>query len=414
MGTYYFSELVFQFQNFHSIMATKILRIINRFNLGGITYNVAYLSKYLSQDFETLLIGGAEEEGEESSLHITENLGLKPVIIDELQRSVGLKSDYAAYKRIKQIIKEYKPDIVHTHASKAGAVGRLAAIHCKVPVIVHTFHGHVFHSYFGKIKTIFFKNIERYLAKRTNAIIAISDIQKKELTEIFKICTPEQTHVINLGFDLDRFTENPDKKRQEFRNKYNLQQDELAIGIIGRLAPVKNHELFIDAVANASKHSKKKIRAFIIGDGETRTQLENYLASKKLPFTSNPAESKLFCFTSWIKNVDWALAGLDLVALSSKNEGTPVSLIEAQAAGKFIVTTNVGGTSDILHQDCGFLCDKDKPEEFISQLLNAIDNSEMLSLKAKNGRQQVLKQFSYKRLVNDVENLYKTLLQSKK
>lgn len=395
-------------------MSKKVLRIINRFNLGGITYNVAYLSKYLSDDFETLLIGGNEEEGEESSLHITENLGLKPVIIDELQRSVGFKSDYAAYKRIKQIIKEYKPDIVHTHASKAGAVGRLAAIHCKVPVIVHTFHGHVFHSYFGKAKTAFYKSIEKFLAKRTDAIIAISDIQKKELTEIFKVCTPEQTHVVNLGFDLERFTQNKEQKRKEFREKYNLEENELAIGIIGRLAPVKNHELFIDAIENASKHSKKKIRAFIIGDGETRGQLESYLASKNLPFTNDPAQPKLFCFTSWIKNVDWALAGLDLVALSSKNEGTPVSLIEAQAAGKFIVTTNVGGTADILHKDCGFLCDKDKPGEFISQLLNAIDNFDTLSAKAKNGQQQVLEQFSYKRLVKDVENLYNMLMRSKK
>ncbi|MBK7668662.1 MAG: glycosyltransferase [Sphingobacteriaceae bacterium] len=134
---------------------------------------------------------------------------------------------------------------------------------------------------------------------------------------------------------------------------------------------------------------------------------------KKIPFTNEASTSKLFCFTSWIKNVDWALAGLDLVALSSKNEGTPVSLIEAQAAGKFIVSTNVGGTADILHKDCGFLCDKDKPEEFISQILNAINNFETLSAKAKNGQQQVLAQFSYKRLVNDVENLYNTLLKNK-
>lgn len=391
-------------------MAKKVLRIINRFNLGGITYNVAYLSKYLSTDYETLLIGGSEEEGEESSLHITDKLGLKPVIVEELQRSIGFKSDYAAYKKIKQIIREYKPDIVHTHASKAGAVGRLAAIHCKVPVIVHTFHGHVFHSYFGKAKTEFFKFIERYLAKRTDAIIAISELQKKELTETFRICSPQQTHVINLGFDLERFTQDLDVKRKEFRSKYNLQDDELAIGIIGRLAPIKNHELFIDAIENAAAKSKKKVRAFIIGDGETRQHLENYLIAKKLPFTIEPSVPKLFCFTSWIKNVDWALAGLDLVALSSKNEGTPVSLIEAQAAGKFIVSTNVGGTSDILHKDCGLLCDKDKPEEFISQLLYAVDNFEDLSQKAKNGQQQILQRFSYKRLVNDVEHLYNTLL----
>ncbi len=395
-------------------MAKKILSIINRFNLGGIVYNVAYMAKYLPPDFETLIIGGAEEEGEEKTIHITDKLGLNPIIVEELQRSVGLRNDYAAYKRVKQIIKEYKPDIVHTHASKAGAIGRLAAIHCKVPVIVHTFHGHIFHSYFGKYKTAFFKGIENYLAKKTDAIIAISDIQKKELTETFKVCTPEQTHIINLGFDLEHFTQNNEQKRKDFRAKYNLEDDELAIGIIGRLAPIKNHELFIDAIENASKHSKRKIRAFIIGDGETRAKLENYLISKKIPFTNVASASKLFCFTSWIKNIDWALAGLDLVALSSKNEGTPVSLIEAQATGKFIVSNNVGGTADILHKDCGILCDKDKPEEFISQMLYVVNNFETLSAKAKNGQQQVLQQFSYHRLVKDVESLYNTLLKNKK
>lgn len=392
----------------------KVLRIINRFNLGGITYNVAYLTKYISRDFETLLIGGAEEKGEESSLHITENLGLQPLIIPELQRAVSFKSDVAAYNRIKLIIKEFKPDIVHTHASKAGAVGRLAAIHCKVPVIVHTFHGHVFHSYFGKGKTFFFKSIEKYLARRTDAIIAISDIQKKEITETFSVCAPEKAHVIPLGFDLERFTSNQEQKREEFRKKYSINNNELAIGIIGRLAPVKNHELFIDAIEYAKNNTSKKIRAFIIGDGETRSGLETYIHSKKLKYSKEPAERKLFCFTSWIKNVDWALSGLDIVALSSKNEGTPVSLIEAQAAGKLIVTTNVGGTSDIMGKESGFLCNPDNPQEFKDNLLTAINNFETLSTKVANNRETILKKFSYTRLVHDVENLYRQLLEQKK
>lgn len=392
----------------------KILRIINRFNLGGITYNVAYLSKYISPEFETLLIGGAEEDGEESSLHITENLGLNPLIIPELQRAVSFKSDVAAYKRIKQIIKEFKPDIVHTHASKAGAVGRLAAIHCKVPVIVHTFHGHVFHSYFGKGKTFLFKSIEKYLAQRTDAIIAISDIQKKEITETFKVCTPEQTHVIPLGFDLARFTQNTIEKRKEFREKFNINDNELAIGIIGRLAPVKNHELFIDAIEFAKNNTSKKIRAFIIGDGETRIPLEKYILSKNLKYAGNSSERKLFCFTSWIKNVDWALAGLDIVALTSKNEGTPVSLIEAQAAGKLIVTTNVGGTADIMGKDSGFLCAPNNPQEFKDKLLLAINDFENLNTKVANNQEVILQRFSYTRLVKDVENLYRKLLEKKK
>ena len=190
----------------------KILRIINRFNLGGITYNVSYLSKYLSPEFETLLIGGDKEPGEDSSLFIPEQLGLTPLLIPEMKRAISWKDDRAAYVHIKKLIREFKPDIVHTHASKAGAIGRLAASHEKVPVIVHTFHGHVFHSYFGNLKTNFYKGIERYLAKKSSAIIAISDKQKKELTEVYKIAPPDKTHVIHLGFDLDKFRENQPEK----------------------------------------------------------------------------------------------------------------------------------------------------------------------------------------------------------
>lgn len=392
----------------------KVLRIINRFNLGGITYNVAYLTKYISPEFETMLIGGAEEEGEESSLHITDNLELKPTIIPELQRAISFKSDVAAYKRIKEIIKEFKPDIVHTHASKAGAVGRLAAIHCKVPVIVHTFHGHVFHSYFGKGKTFFFKSVERYLAQRSSAIVTISELQKKELTQDFNICDPAKTHVIPLGFDLNRFTENLETKRKEFREKYQINDNEIAIGIIGRLAPVKNHELFIDAIEYVKNNTDKKIRAFIIGDGETRKQLEDYIHSKNLKFNTVPGERKLFCFTSWIKNADWALAGLDIVALTSKNEGTPVSLIEAQAAGRLIVTTNVGGTADVVGKESGFLTDPNNPEEYKEKLLLAVNEFENLNKKAINNRQTVLQKFSYQRLVIDMEKLYRELLLKKK
>ena len=157
----------------------KVLRIINRFNIGGPTYNATFLTKFLSDDFETLLIGGLPEENEANSLHILEKYGVEPVLLPEMKREPNFKSDRIALKKIKAIIKEFKPDIVHTHASKAGALGRKAAISCKVPVIVHTFHGHVFHSYFGKLKTAVFKTIERYLARKSTGIIAISDIQKK-------------------------------------------------------------------------------------------------------------------------------------------------------------------------------------------------------------------------------------------
>lgn len=386
----------------------KVLRIINRFNLGGITYNVSYLSKYLPNDYETLLIGGPEEEGESSSLHITDSLGLRPLIIANLNREISLAKDYQAYKEIKKLIKDFKPDIVHTHASKAGAIGRLAAISCKVPVIVHTFHGHVFHSYFGKFKTNFYKGVERYLAKRSSAIVTNSEKLKKELSEEFNIAETSKVHVVPLGFDLEKFQSEQEKKRKEFRTKYKIKDDEIAICIIGRLAPIKNHGLFFDAIENITKISSKKIKAIIVGDGETRQYLESYLIDKHLAFCSEANKNCVFNFIGWQKEIDIVLAGCDLVALSSKNEGTPVSLIEAQAAGKFIVTTNVGGVKDILHPDCGFISNND--QEFKSLLLKAVEELDTLDKKAKAGISFANERFSYKRLVNDMDRLYKKLL----
>lgn len=262
----------------------KVLRIINRFNLGGPTFNAAYLTKYLSDDFETLLVGGDKDDSEESSTFILDQLDLKPIIIPEMRRNIGFKEDNIAYNKLKQIIKEFQPDIVHTHASKAGTLGRLAASKCKVPVIVHTFHGHVFHSYFGKTKTTFFKNIERYLARKSTAIIAISDIQKNELATIHKICKKPKIKVVPLGFDLSRFQENIEEKRKSFRSFYNIEEDEIAIGIIGRLVPIKNHKLFIDSINEIKDKTSKKIRVFIIGDGEEKDNLTNYCKSLNLDF----------------------------------------------------------------------------------------------------------------------------------
>jgi glycosyltransferase involved in cell wall biosynthesis len=386
----------------------KVLRIINRFNLGGISYNVSYLSRFLPAEYETLLIGGPEEAGEESSLYIPHSLGLNPQIIQELRRSPNPLKDYFAYRKIKKIIRQFKPDIVHTHASKAGAVGRLAAIHCRVPIIVHTFHGHVFQGYFGTVKTFIFKTIERYLASKSNAIVAISELQKRELCNVHRVCKPAQTRVIPLGFDLGRFAENTVKKRKDFREKYVL-QDELAIGIIGRLAPIKNHFLFIDAMAHTVSSTGRKIRAFIIGDGEIKEALIAYLDQKQLSYSTDPDKPALFTFTSWIREIDVALAGLDLVCLTSKNEGTPVSLIEAQAASRFIITTNVGGIQDILHPDCGLLSEANDPETFNRNLLYAVNHFEEVSRKAGAASEAVIKKFSYVRLCNDMRELYEEL-----
>lgn len=391
----------------------KVLRIINRFNIGGITYNVSYLSKYLEPDYETLLVGGPEEEGEDSSLYIPQNLGLQPKVLKQFQREINFKSDYLAYKEIKKLIKEFKPDIVHTHASKAGAIGRLAAAHCNVPVIVHTFHGHVFHSYFSKIKTHFYLFIERYLAKKTTAIVAISNKQKQELTEIFHIASENKFHVIPLGFDLERFTTNKEKNRKEFRSKYQLADETIAIGIIGRLAPIKNHELFIEGVSYLKRNNAPAFKAFIIGDGDSKQLIKDFCKKHGVTFSENTKQQADIIFTSWIKEIDWALHGLDIVTLTSLNEGTPVSIIEAQAAGKYVVATNVGGIEDVLHPACGLLSDVNDRDQFFKNLFLAVKKYTSNNIAAEQGIAWALGKFSYTRLVTDMEQLYNTLLQEK-
>lgn len=293
----------------------KILRIINRFNIGGPTYNAAYLTKYLSHEYETKLIGGIKEDGEESSEFILKDLGIDYTLIPEMRRSVNPVNDLLAYKKIKQIIREFRPDIVHTHAAKAGALGRKVAFACKVPVTVHTFHGHVFHSYFGNIKTSLVKRAERVLARNTTAIIAISEKQKEELTGLHKIAPPEKVHVIPLGFDLERFREQSTERRRQFRLQYQLEEEEIAIGIVGRLVPVKNHSLFLEAIRYVLENSASKIRAFIIGDGDERRILEKKAKTLGL--------DQIIVFTSWEKEVERVYPGSTSFASPPSMKGHP-------------------------------------------------------------------------------------------
>jgi glycosyltransferase involved in cell wall biosynthesis len=391
----------------------KILRIINRLNLGGPTHNVAFLTKYLPSEYETLLLSGQIDSTEASSEFLVKELDLTPKYIDNMQRELNPFNDRHAYLQIKKIIKEFKPDIVHTHAAKAGAVGRLAAAHCNVPVIVHTFHGHVFHSYFGALKTRIFLEIERYLAKKSTAIIAISDIQKNELADTFKIAPAEKFHVVNLGFDLEKFNTNKQEKRNTFRKKWKLDYDEIAIGIVGRIVPIKNHSMFLDAMKTVLDKTTKKVKILLIGDGESRNEIEEKIKALNISYTDDKVidENAKIIFCSWIKDVDVAYEGLDIVALSSLNEGTPVSLIEAQASGTPIITTNVGGIKDVvLENQTAFVVESNDTNGFAMKTLELVENDELRKDFSKRGYNHVIEKFSYQRLCRDVDQLYKKLL----
>lgn len=394
---------------------TKVLRIINRFNLGGPTYNVAYLAKYMAPEYETILAGGEKDTSEASSDYIVKQLDLHPVVIAEMRRSINPFNDYKAYKKIKALIKEHRPDIVHTHASKSGALGRLAAFHCKVPVIVHTFHGHIFHSYFNPLVTGVFKIIERYLANRSHAIIAISELQKQELVNEHHICSEEKVHVIPLGFDLERFYTNIHHKRTEFRKAWNIEANELVVMIIGRLVPIKNHELFLRGVAQVKQKCGVAFRAVIVGDGESRGSLEKICEELQLSYSGSGAARTEVLFTSWIREADVALAGADIVCLTSWNEGTPVSLIEAQAAGKPIVTTAVGGVENVvIPNETAFCVTPGDTNQFSAQLEKLVVSSDLRARLAMKGREHVMKKFHYTRLVNDMKSLYERLLSHRK
>jgi glycosyltransferase involved in cell wall biosynthesis len=394
----------------------RVLRIFNRLVVGGPVLNVTYLTKYMAPDFETVLVVGEKEGHEKSAEQLAHELGIKFVTIKGMGRSLNPASDYFAYRELKQLIRNFKPDIVHTHAAKPGALGRLAAASEKVPVIVHTFHGHVFHSYFNSAKTKFFLSTERYLAKKSHAIIAISEQQKKELAGDFKIAPEKKFRVIPLGFDLDRFRTGQEEKRRKFRKEFNLSDDEIAVGIIGRLVPVKNHYLFLKAIKHVFDNSSKKVKAFIIGDGETREDLQNLASEVNIPFSSEQSAEHAhpLVFTSWRSDVDHINAGLDIVCLTSLNEGTPVSLIEAQAANKPIVSTRVGGIADIVAEgETGLLADVQDTELYCDHLLRLVQNDELRKRLGENSWMHVMERFSYQRLVTDMSRLYCELLEKK-
>jgi glycosyltransferase involved in cell wall biosynthesis len=395
----------------------RILRILNRLAVGGPVLNATYLTKYLAPEFETLLVVGEREEHEKSAEHLTTKLGISYTTIAGMGRSVNPLSDYKAYGDLKKLIRDFKPDIVHTHAAKPGAIGRLAASAMKVPVIVHTFHGHVFHSYFSSVKTNFYINTERYLARKSSAIIAISEQQKKELVHQFRIAPEEKFRVIPLGLDLDAFATAQDEKRKKFRTEFGVEDEEIAIGIIGRLVPIKNHYLFLKAITHVLHHTDKKIKAFIIGDGETRPDLENVAQQAGIAFSTENSGTHPYplVFTSWRRDVDVIMAGLDIVTLTSFNEGTPVSLIEAQAANKPIVSTRVGGIADIVVEGkTALLGDVQDQDTFADQVLQLVQNDALRHDLGHTGRQHVIQRFSYQRLMHDMAALYCELLQKNK
>jgi glycosyltransferase involved in cell wall biosynthesis len=379
-------------------MTKKVLRIITRLNIGGPAIHVTNLNYYLDKDYDykSVLVYGSLADGEGSMEYLLQQKELKAILLPELGREISLKNDLKTIWELYKIIKREKPDIVHTHTAKAGLAGRVAARLAGVKQIYHTFHGHVFHSYFGSLKTKLFIIIEKTLAFFTEKIVVISEKQKQELLA-YGIAPEKKLEVIPLGFELDKLLAVPE---QNFiRKKYNFSIKDKLVGIVGRLVPIKNHEYFLE-IASKVITVRDDVKFLIIGDGDKRAELQRKIS--ELGLTDN------VIITGFISPAGNIYPDLDIVVLTSFNEGTPVTLIEALAFAKPVLATDVGGVSDVLQAGRnGCLELLNDSSKFSIDLLAALDNSEELRKKAQQGSEYIKQYYSIERLTGNINSLYK-------
>lgn len=387
----------------------RLLIILNRLAIGGPASNTLALASLLSNEFDILLVAGEPLPDEQSASFLLDRYkGFRVEIIRSFKRAVLPTQDVSAYLRLRHIIKEFQPQIIHTHGSKPGVLGRLAARQLKVPVIVHTYHGHVFHSYFNSFISSLIIQLERKLAGISTALIAINEKLKQELTAVYKIATSEKVVLNQLGIDSHQLQLNREQHRSAFRSEFQLGNQELAIGIIGRLVPIKQHRLFIELVeALLKEETNIPLRFFIIGDGEEKKNLKELLNAKQISFTEDKNNPKaIVTFTSWRTDIDVVLAGLDMVVLTSLNEGTPVSILEAMSVGRPVVATNVGGITELFSRSgAGFVCDS--LADMVQRVLLLIRNPELRNEMGRAGEQYAEANLSVSKQAEELAAVYR-------
>ena len=403
----------------------KILRIIARLNVGGPARHVIWLTEGLrNYGYETLLASGVVPPGEDDMSYLAEAMGVVPFVIPEMSREISLKDALTTWKLFRLMLRE-RPELVHTHTAKAGTVGRVAGLMYRwlTPAVligrprpcrfVHTYHGHVFHSYYGPLKTRLFLAIERSLARLvTDRIVVISEQQRREISEAFRVGRSEQFAVIPLGLDLDEFA-NWQERRPRLRSELGLDEDTTLVGIVGRLTEVKNHRLLLNAAALLKQTGGVKARFVVIGDGHLRDELE------ALAKSFNLGEDVLFLGTR--KDAEDFYPALDIVALTSLNEGTPLTLIEAMANARPVIATDVGGVVDLLgptvsgadgYRICerGLLVESGDAEGFAHGLARLIEDTGLRQRISANGSEFVARHYSKTRLLADISELYGELI----
>ncbi|HKZ68630.1 MAG TPA: glycosyltransferase [Anaerolineales bacterium] len=365
----------------------RVLRLIARLNIGGPAWHVTHLARELNPiRFETLLVTGQIGAGEGDMSDLAR--GLNWQVIPELGRAVSPLDDAITLIKLLGLIRRYRPHIVHTHTAKAGAVGRVAAGLARVPVVVHTFHGHTFRGYWGPFASRLVVAAERGLAYFTDRLVAVSDRVRDDLIE-FRIAPPEKIVAIPVGLDLTPFTVGGRLRSHR----------EPVIGIVGRLVPIKNHVLFIE-MARRLIRDGLPARFMVVGDGELRSELERSAADLGDRIT----------FAGWRRDLTEVYRELSVVVNTSLNEGTPVALIEAMAARVPVVATNVGGVPDVVRpNETGWLAPSGDADALTEGVKLALHDGQAVASRAQT---EVLQRFSKERLLRDVEMLYDSLIES--
>jgi glycosyltransferase involved in cell wall biosynthesis len=387
----------------------RVVRVITRLNVGGPSIQAITLSERLTErGYETLLVHGQLGAGEGDMQYLIPP-GTAATFLPALRRPVSPLQDARALAAVVALLRRVRPQIVHTHMAKAGSIGRIAAaIYNRTTgrrsraKVVHTYHGHVLDGYFGSATASAFTAAERGLARLTDSIVAISPAIRRELVMEYRIGRAEQYSVIPLGFDLRALTAIDDSDRQSARVELGIARGTVVVTTVGRLTAIKQHSLFLEAAALVA-HADPNALFLIVGDGELRDALETQARTLGI--------ADRVRFLGWRRDLAVIYAATDVFLLTSRNEGTPVAVIESLAAGVPVVSTDVGGIRDVLTgDDVGLVAPfGDAPALADHVLALAGDGARRRRIGAA-GRRSVAVRYSLDRLVDDVDALYRRLL----
>lgn len=382
----------------------RVVRIIARLNVGGPALHTTLLTARLDpRRYETRLVAGREAPGEGNYLALHGTTLPEVTILPALGREVRGAADVVALGQLVALMRRVRPHVVHTHTAKAGTLGRLAARLTGVPVIVHTYHGHIFHGYFSPGRTRVFLGIERMLARWSDCLLAVSDTVRRELLAL-GVGTPDRFRVLPLGLDLDRYV-TAGARRGELRAELGLSPEVPLVAIVARLVPIKAHEVFLEA-ARRIQAVLPAARFLLVGDGERRQALERLAAALGLGAHVR--------FLGWRRDLERVYADAWVVALTSRNEGSPVSLIEAMAAGCAVVATRVGGVPDLIEDGVtGRLVPPDEPAALAEAVVGLLRDADRRRALGGAARRRVVPAFAAERLVAGVDRLYGELLRAK-